>query len=279
MFDDMIEGNSINQQLLEKISDIEFGNILNYKKRETLWNKFPSALQTKFLAKTASALLESLSKDSTVEVPSDKILSDYIVKHAIGDFLYYNPLKNALPIFNRFLEFPENYIVTYIKNYQGQISAIEATQLGKLIQDRKYGDVASAVFHKATTFNNWKMALAECYTLLGFMTQMNIAWTGIVKNVTITADQWWESVEEIIIDLYSNPNSLHTVWKKAGGDEADLLMNATPRNVWSDAIHNLRAGKFSGIDMCSLLKQIKKNYGDNEKFKIIYDLRKNYIPC
>lgn len=279
MFDDMIEGSSINQQLLEKIGDTEFANILSYKQREALWSKFPSVLQTKFLAKTASALLESLSKDSTIEVPTDKMLSDYIVKYAIGEFLFYNPIKNALPIFNRFLAFPESYIVTYIKNYEGQISAIEATQIGKLIQERKYSDVASAVFKKATFFNNWKMALAECYTLLGFMTQINIAWTGIINNVTITSDQWWDSVEEIIIDLYSNPSSLHTIWRKAGGDEADLLMNATPRNVWSDAIQNLRAGKFSGIDMCSLLKQIKKNYGENEKFKIIYELRKDHITC
>lgn len=279
LFDTMIEGNLIDEKLLEKIYETEFGNLLNYLKREKLWNKFSLTLQTKFLAKTSSALLEALSKDSTINVPTDRILSDYILKNAIGDFLYYNQIKNALPIFNRFSAFPENYIATYITNYQGQISAIEANQLGKLVLDRNYSDVASVIFYKATSYNNWKLALAECYTLLGFITQMNIAWTGIIKNVTITADQWWASVEDIIIDLYSNPNSLKTVWKKSGGNEADLLMNATPRNVWSDAIHNLREGKFSGVDMCSLLKQIKKNYGDNEKFKIIYDLRKNYITC
>ena len=135
------------------------------------------------------------------------------------------------------------------------------------------------VFSKSNQYNNWRLALAECYTLLNFFTQMSIAWTGLIKNVNITSDQWWESVEEIIIDLYPNATSLVTLWKKAGGDEADLLMNATPRNVWGDAIHNLRANKFTKIDMCSLLKQIKKNYGENEKFKIIYKLRKNYLSC
>lgn len=279
LFDTMVEGNFVDEKLLDKICETEFGNLLNYSRREKLWSKFSSTLQTNFLAKTASALLEALSKDSTIEVPTDRILSDYILKYAIGDFLYYNPIKNALPIFNRFSIFPENYIVTYITNYQDQISAIEATQFGKLIKNRKYRNVASAVFYKSTPCNNWKIALAECYLLLSFWDQANIAWTGIIKNATITADQWWASVEEIIIDLYSNANSLITVWKKAGGDEADLLMNATPRDVWSNAIHNLRIGKFSGIDMCSLLKQIKKNYGENEKFKIIYDLRKNYINC
>lgn len=279
MFDDLIDGYSVNHQLIEKISETEYGNILNYNKRETLWSKFPYTLQAKFLAKTSAALLESLSRDSTLEIPSDRILSDYIVKHAIGDFLYYNPLKNALPIFNRFVAFPENYIATYIRNYQGQISVIEATQLGKLIQERKFTDVANVIYHKATSSNNWKLTLAECYTLLGFMAQINIAWTGIIKDVSITDDQWWKCVEELIIDLYSSPTSLVSVWKKAGGKEADLLMNATPRNVWRDAIHNLRVNKFSNIDMCKLLKEIKKDYGENDTFKMIYSLKRNYLSC
>ena len=54
LFDSIIEGNSINQLILEKICDTEYGNILNYSKRKLLWIKLPSAIQSKFLAKTAS---------------------------------------------------------------------------------------------------------------------------------------------------------------------------------------------------------------------------------
>lgn len=279
MFDDIVEGNSVNEQLLERISNTEFANILNYKKRENIWSKFPSTLQTKFLGKTASALLESLSLDSTIELPADKILSEYILEYAIGDFLYYNPIKNALPVFDRYNTIPEHFISTYIRNYQGPISVIVGTHLGKLIQKENYTDVAYSVYSQASKNNNWKYALAECYHLLDFFTKGLLILSGILDTVNITTDQWWESVEEIIIDLYPNANSLVTVWKKAGGEEADLLMNATPRNVWNSAINNLRIGKFSEIDMCKLLKEIKKNYGENKKFKIIYDLRKNYISC
>ena len=127
--------------------------------------------------------------------------------------------------------------------------------------------------------NNWKYALAECYFLLDFFTRGGLAFSGILNTVNITTDQWWSNAEEIIIDLYPNATSLVTIWKKSGGKEADLLMNATTRNVWSDAIHNLKTNKFSEIDMCGLLKEIKKNYGENDKFKIIYSLRKNYINC
>lgn len=279
LFDCIVDGQAISENIWDKISDSEFANVLEYKNRQKLWNRIPSKYQTKFLAKTSATLLESIHKNPTVEIPDDKVLSDYIIEYAIGFFLQTNPVKNALPIFNKYASFPEHYIATYIRNYQGQISAIEATQLGKLVNSRSYKNVADTIYYKASKNNNWKFALAECHFLLDFFLKGALVFSGILNNVNITTDQWWDSAEEIIIDLYPNLNSLVTVWKKAGGEEADLLMNATTRNVWIDAIHNLRNGKFSNVNMCSLLKQIKKHYGDNEKFKIIYDLRKNYISC
>jgi hypothetical protein len=281
MFDDMIEGHSINQQLIEKIGDTEFGNILNYNKREALWSKFPSALQTKYLAKTSAALLESLSNDSTVEIPQDRILSDYIVKHAIGDFLYYNKnnIKSVLPIFYKFNQLSENSLKDYVSNYSGNIDVVDAIQLGKLVYSRSYSNVANTIHFKSSSYNNWKVALNECYLLLGMWEQMSLSLTGLIKNVTITEDQWWHNVEEIIVDLYQNQNSLVTIWKKAGGNEADLLMNTTPRNVWNNALFKLRQNKVKDISICNLLKEIIKDYKSNKRFEIIYSLRKSFIHC
>lgn len=277
MFDDMINGIVINHKLLEKISDTEYGNILNYAKREILWNKFPPALQTKFLAKTATSLLESLSKDSTVEVPNDKILSDFILKHAISDFLYYNSIKHVLPIFHRYPTFPQEYIATYIRNYSVDISVFDATQLGKLVQERRYIDVANTIYYKSSKYNNWKFALAESHNILGFFLKAALSFSDILDTVNITTDQWWESAEEIICDLYPNGVSLVTIWKKAGGKESELLINTTAENVWHDVLIKLRNKGLKNITMNSLLKEINKTYGENEKFKLIYKLRKNYL--
>jgi hypothetical protein len=280
-FDAIIDGTPVNIKLIQMVADTQFTDILHYHKREALWGKLPGNLRTIFLRKTAASLLESLSINPTIKVPADAVLSDYIMTNAIGDFLYFNSnnIKSAIPIFNKFSAFPENYIAIYIRNYNSEISAIDATQIGKLINERHYQHAANEVFSKSNAHSNWKFALAECYTLLSFFDQMQLAWTGIVKNINITSDQWWESVEDLIIDLYPNANSLFTIWKKGGGDEADLLMNASPRKVWNDAIYNLRADRFTEIDICSLLKQIKKDYGENERFKIIYGLRKKYTSC
>jgi len=275
MFDDMTEGHFVNQQLIEKISDTEFGNILNYKKRETLWSKFPPALLTNYLSKTSSALLESLSKDSTVEVPSDRILSDYIVKHAIGDFLYYNRsnIKSALPIFNKFNQLTENSLRDYVNNYSGNIDVVDAIQLGKLVYSRRYSNVANAIYLKSNSYNNWKVALNECYLLLGIWAQMSLAWTGLIKNVTITEDQWWDALTEIACRLYGGGPKENKIWTEADGEEYDLLTVGTGKELWIAALNKLRNGGCQGITIEKLIKKMMKEHKRNEELKTINDLK------
>lgn len=275
MFDDMTEGHSINQQLIEKIGDTEFGNILNYKKREALWSKFPSALQTKYLAKTSSVLLESLSKDSTVEIPPDRILSDYIVKHAIGDFLYYNRnnIKSALPIFNKFTQISENSLRDYVNNYSGNIDVVDAIQLGKLVYSRRYSNVANTIHFKSNSYNNWKVALNECYLLLNMWAQMSLAWSGLIKNVTITEDQWWNALTEIACKLYGGGPKENKIWTEADGEEYDLLTVGTGKELWIAALKKLRNGGCQGITVDKLLKKMMKEHKRNEELKTINDLK------
>jgi hypothetical protein len=275
LFDLIIDGHTINPQLLEKISDTEYGNVLNYQKRESLWSKFPSTLQIKFLAKTASALLESLSKDSTVEIPIDRILSDYIVKHAIGDFLYYNRsnIKSAIPIFNKFNQLSENNLRDYINNYSGNIDIVDATQLGKLVYSKKYSNVANVIYGKSNSYNNWKVALNECYLLLGGLTQMSIAWTGLIKDVKITEDQWWNALTEIACKLYGGGPKENKIWTEADGEEYDLLTIGTGKELWIAALRKLRNGGCQGITIDKLLKKMMKEHKRNEELKTINYLK------
>lgn len=277
LFDIIIDGQSVPDIIWEKISNSEFANILDYKNRENLWIKLSPKFKTKFLEKTSAALLELIHINPTVDIPNDKILSDYIIKYAIGFFLQTNPIKNALPIFHNYHGIPEHYISTYIKNYQGRISALEASQLGKLVHKRKYKDVAYAIHYKASKNNNWRYALYECINLLDFFTKASISFWYTLNNVSITSEHWWESAEEVICDLYPNGVSLVTIWKKAGGKESELLINTTAENVWHDILSKLRNNGLKNVTMNSLLKEINKSYSENEQFKLIYQLRKNFI--
>lgn len=279
LFDHIIDGNVVSEKLIDKISSSEFGNLLMYPNRVNLWDKLPATAKGNFLIKTSTALLEKLSKNPNTEIQNDAVLIDFISRKGINDFLYFNRnnIKSVIPIFDKFPQLSDNNLRDYLNNFSGQINAVEATQLGKLISLRRFYGSANVVYHKSFQLNNWKFALAECHHLLDFLTRGLLAFSGILSSVSIPTDEWWQSTEELITELYPNGTSLTTIWKKAGGKESELLAKGTASEMWSDALHKLRKEQFKEITMSSLLREVNKQYSENQKFKIIYDLRKSFI--
>lgn len=276
LFDNIVDENSCNENLLEKISENEFANLLGYPKMELILLKLPISLKNKFLEKTASTLLKSVSEDSTFKVPSDKTLSDYIINsEAISTFLYYNQgnIKNALPIFNTFKQLPEHILKDYVSNYTGPLDVIDATQLGKLVSDRRYKSVANVIDNKTFSNNNFKYALTECYSMLGFFKQGLIFLSGRSSNVKITTDQWWDAIQELLIKLYSSGPSDNKIWLQAGGEEYDLLTSGTGKKLWIHALEKLRNGGCTGITIEKLLKKIRKEHPNNDELKTLKELK------
>lgn len=279
LFDNLIDGNMVSERLIDRISQSEFGNLLVYPNRANLWEKLPASVKNNFLVKTSAALLEQLSQNSTVEIPNDTILSDHISRKGIADFLYFNRnnIKSVIPVFERFPQLNDNHLCDYLNNFSGQINAIDSTQLGKLIFRKRFSNSAYAINSKASKNNNWRFALVECHHLLDFINRGLLHLNGTLSSVDITEDQWWQCTEELIIELYPNGTSLTTIWKKAGGKESELLANGTSHEIWSDVFYKLRKRYFKEVTMNDLLKEVKKQYGNNQKFKIIYNLRKDFI--
>lgn len=279
LFDHLIDGNVVSEKLIDKISRSEFGNLLTYPNRAVLWDKLPLSTKDNFLIKTSAELLEQLSINSTIEIPTDTVLLDHISRRGIFDFLYYNRnnIKSVIPVFENFHQLSDNNLRDYLINFSGQIDAIDATRLGKFIAVRHLSNSSYTINSKASKTNNWKYALAECHHLMDFITKGILSFSGILSTVKISTDQWWQSAQELIIELYPNGTSLTTIWKKAGGEESDLLAKGTSSEIWSDVFYKLRKEHFKGITMNNLLKEVKKQYGENQKFEIIFDLRKNFI--
>lgn len=279
IFDGLLAENTTSEKLIKQISRSEFGNILSYPNRPELWERFPADVKNNFLAKTSAEQLQRLSQSPNINISNDSTLLDYMYQEGISAFLYSNKrnIKNVISLFEIFSQLSDNLLKEYIHNFSGSINAVEATQLGKLIAKRRFSNSAYLVNNKASKTNNWRFVLTECYFLLDFLTKAILVVSGTISNVVINADQWWQSTEELIVELYPNGTSLTTLWKKVGGKESDLITKGSASEIWSDVFYKLRKKQFKDITMNDLLKESKKQYGDNQKFKIIYELRKKFI--
>ncbi len=275
LYDAIVDGYTVIEGLLQKISESDYSNILDYPKRNLIWIKLPSDIKARFLEKTSSALLEELSLDATFQVPDDKDLSDYILtSRAISDFLYFNRnnIKSVLPIFSTFTQFRENIIIDYIKNYFGSLDVVDSTQLGKLVMRRGYSSVAYVIYDKISSNFNFRYALAECYSLLDFFTKGIIKLRGTIANIIVTEDQWWSAFTELTYKLYSSGPTENKIWIQAGGNDYDLLTKGTGKEVWIAALQKLRKDECTGITIKKLLKVMVEEHPKNGELKTIRNL-------
>ena len=100
-----------------------------------------------------------------------------------------------------------------------------------------------------------------------------IAWSGLIKDVKITEDQWWNALTEIACKLYGGGPKENKIWTEADGEEYDLLTVGTGKELWIAALKKLRNGGCHGITVDKLLKKMMKEHKRNEDLKTINDLK------
>jgi hypothetical protein len=279
VFDLLIEKKKVVPELIDKIAESPFADVREYTNINKLWPVLTPGNREKMLNATSSKLLGELAKNPTTNVPNDLTLSDFIFKDGISDFLYYNRdnIGSTLPIFSKYPHLKEEVLCHYLDNYAGDISQKDATALGKMILQRRFLNASSIVFKKTRKHNNWRFALAECHSQLGIMAKAVIYIGGLIKKVKIPSDEWWDAVNDVVINLYPNPTSMTTIWKKSGGKEYDLKSNGSTRDIWLDALHRLRHRAIKHITMNDLLKEIKKDYNHHDDFRTLYEIRDQFI--
>lgn len=275
LFNLLINGKAVNDGLLEKISETGFANVLYYPDRIKLWVRLPSKVKNKFLEKTSSALLQALSDNSTFHVPADTELSRYIMSNAISVFLYHNrsSIKNVLPIFNTYSQIPEHILRDYIYNYTGKIDVVDATQLGQLTSNRRFSKVAHSIYQKAYSSKQFKIALAECYDLLDFISR-GFAWaSGLISRIEVSADEWWEAFTLLAYSLYDEGPTQNKIWTQADGKGYDIETKGSGKEVWIKVLQKLRKGKCSGdVSVKKLLKAMLEENKKNVELKTLKDL-------
>ncbi|MDT7540963.1 MAG: hypothetical protein QOE33_867 [Acidobacteriota bacterium] len=275
VLDLIVKGTEIDEDLVQQISLSDYANVLEYKNRNGIWKKLSSKSRENFLAETSADLLHKISKNPSIEIPDDDFLEEYIINNGMSNFLYFNrdDFKKTLPIFLKFSQLGESNLEDYVYNYKGKLDIVDATQLGRLVGTRNYGRVAKAIYHQAGRDSAFKVALNECYFLLGLFDQASIKLTGFLKNISFNEDKWWEALQEIAYTLYSEGPKDRKIWMEAGGQEYDLLSHGTGKEVWIDALHKLRYGAYREITIQKLLKKMVKEHPRYEPLKMLQELR------
>ncbi|BDS12398.1 GAP1-N1 domain-containing protein [Aureispira anguillae] len=284
LFDFLISLDSMKPTLVNIIKESKYINLLDYTKRETFLEKLPHYERSKFLRETAIGWFEALNANPSLKFPDDGLLLEYIKKIGVKEYLK-NNTKNisiVLPLFKKFPFILKDKLVSYLEDYKYNLNSIDAIDLGEFIKRTKNKKAAYVVYKKLrknslSLNNNWRYVITECAELLDMWYYYSLVYLNLLNPISMDENEWWKATEEVFTMLYPTPLKLSTLWKKAGGDEADLLISGTTRDAWEDALTNLKNKKYPNITIESLLEQMKKDYKNNDKVNIINNLRKEYL--
>lgn len=256
IYDLLIQNDSIEDLIIEKIIKSEYANIKDYPDRKNLWNKIPLKYQSEFVSKTVDAMMDSilLGNDEDVEpMIVNEILSDsYLIKTCNQ-----NPLKSILLIYDKFSDLNEKYLLSGIKKHVGILEKSDSNKLGILVREKSWGASAEAIFDKAKNNSSFLTALNQCSYLISKWKRF---WYSHLFNETFSENDYYDSLCQLAVELYERGPEENDIWKKAGGDVSILTNTANRKEQWYAAIQYLRkGGGGKEISAYSLLEEMKKD--------------------
>ena len=260
-------GKVVNIPLLETLSQTELGDLTTYPDRSELWTVLPKEAKSDFLAKTAQGLLNQIEGLDwlTIEPPLHQQLSH---DNTVNTFLYNNRqnLNRTLTFFEH-IKLPEEYLRTYVANYPGSPSSIEATRLGQLIIARNWKKCALEIYSKPAANRSWQIALSHCLSLLPKLDRF-IARLRVDHQSTPSSQEWWDAFSELVVDLLPEGPTQNGFWERAGGHKSDLQQTGTGRDMWDAAIRLVRGG-YSYLSVAGLINSLQTEFNQNTLLSLL----------
>lgn len=261
ILDDVLASRPVAKALSELLAATPLANVVGYKRRAAVWAHLSAAAKAKMLQATAKAWIEQFPDTEAPEPP----LEMAILAHPELDILLSrlsreNPAA-AVQRIEALPEFGEARFAVWLQSAltSGQaLNPSDAESIGHLINERGWRSVADALLKALAQFgrNDVRPALRASLRLVGF-------WDVWFNNLSpIGADEKWEGFERLASDLFPNGPDEYGLWDRAGGHNADLIVQGTGRARWHDALQRIRRGA-RAPKMSKLLKEMRAEFPGN----------------
>lgn len=273
IFDLVIAKDQVFIDLLVLISESDYADLSLYIDRAKVWGNLTPDIRQVFLKSTAQKISNSINYlDGNYEHELENVLT---TKESISVFLEKNKsfINPVIQLFGKWKFLPEIYLQDYLYYFTGEMPKIDAIELGKLVYRRKWKNCLGIIQSRVKGNDSFRTAFQECCNLLNFIEYGAAAIQGLISKIKINENDWWESFEQLLCHLYETGPIDQKVWKKSGGDEADLLHYGSGRERWHDALEMLKEGKTQKITLEDLLTRIQKDYKKNPQLVMLIELK------
>lgn len=273
VFDTLIDGNHVENDLLSLLSKTEYRDIKEYPHRKVLWELLGVDVKENFISATVKSIsanidfLEAEYEDAIKKKINSDEFVDFFIKANKSD------VGKIVNLFIKFDIYDEKSLYMFLQQINTTFNSIDAQKLGKLVYNKKWRNCLSIIQSKAVNNQSFKIAFQDCCGLLSFLAYGNAVWQGLITKVDISNSDWWQSLEDLLCKLYPEGPIDNKIWKRAGGDESELQHKSTGKEMWRNALHKLNNGGTKKTSINNLLIETKKDFPNNNDLNILIEIK------
>jgi hypothetical protein len=265
LLDQMLDGSRVETRTITLLSETPLADLKAYKRRPELWGVLADSTKGRFMKATGEGWLENIDNESGQKMEPE------IQKHILNSSTFVPTLTRLIsqrP--GKALQLLSNLSLLDDRGFRSLIPTItarrlsiqDATALGQLIHHRRWSTVAEDLARLVREGReDLKPSLRECRDLLGFWTRMRL---GIGSE---SADEKWNGLADVCANLYPAGPDDREIWKRAGGDNADLIYHTDGRTRWFDAVSKIRRGYH--LRSWNLLSKMKEDFSWNDDLHVL----------
>ncbi len=268
LLDQLGDGSVVDTELILELSSSPLADLSDYSRRSQIWARVLPPSRNKLLAATSVSWLERAGHGNapfflepelqTFLINSEELYAklDALVPSRVGEAIR---LISSLDQFTegRFQSWLSNAIAKSVRFEEADVEAI-----GYLVLGRKWTNVANQL---ADWFSRGRRdvqaALRICHELLGRWIRFRL------RIVPLSAEEKWQLLEELCVQLYPNGPDQNELWHRAGGSNSDLNLNGNGRSRWYDALLKIHMG--NQIRAYSLLAVMRREYPANDELRYL----------
>ncbi len=263
LLQNLLEGGVANRQLITALSTTPLADLSEYPRAAEVWERVHEPALENLLRATSSGWLKHVAEGS-ISVP-DARLQTFILA---GSDLYrvlevLTPRGVCIQVMATLTHFSESRLIRWLDVWslgRSFLSTSEAETLGHMILKRHWDGAASTLVKLMRSGrSDVRPALRICRDLLGTIDRWRVQFS------SRSAQDDWDCLEAVAVDLYPEGPDDEALWSRAGGRNADLQQNGSGRNRWRHAIVQIKKG--TGLHVSTLLKEMRRDYPANELLK------------
>lgn len=265
ILDQMLDGPRVETAIITLLSETPLADLKAYRRRPALWSVLSGPTKQRFIKATAEGWLENIDNESGQQIEPE-------LQHQILNSSTFVPtfarltsqgIGKALQLFSNLPLLDDRGFRSLIPTITAsRLSIQDATALGQRIYLRRWSSGAEDLARLARQGReDLKASLRECRDLLGFWTRMRL---GLGSE---SVDEKWHGLADVCASLYPAGPDDREIWKRAGGDNADLIYHTDGRTRWFDAITKIRRGYH--LRSWKLLSKMREDFSWNDDLRVL----------